>query len=711
MGLTSSSTGFKTERDKKLKEQNKDKIVIALAGNPNVGKSSIFNELTGLKQHTGNWAGKTVANTCGSFTYKRQEFILADIPGTYSLYSHSKEEEVARDFICFSGCQGAIVVCDATCLERNLNLVLQVAELVPKTILCVNLIDEAEKKGIFVNKKMLENLLKMPVVMTSATKKIGLKELKEEIYKIIKEDKIAERKSFYTESINSAVRAVRNVVEPYVNSGINLDWLSLKLIEADERLLDSIFKNIGIDLFSKNEILDRVKEEREKLNKKYNKPVSDEIISQLIKKAEKIASLCVSYKKENYNLKQEKIDRILTGKYTAVPIMLLMLGFVFYLTIKGANYPSELLARLLFGLEDKLIFLLDYVNMPRGITEFLVYGVYKVVAWVISVMLPPMAIFFPLFTLLEDLGYLPRIAFNLDRCFKCCSACGKQSLTMAMGFGCNAAGVVGCRIIDSPRERLIAIITNSMVPCNGRFPTLIAIITMFFVGIGGKYSSVFSALILTGVILFSIFMTFFTSKLLSMTVLKGVPSNFTLELPPYRKPQLIKLIIRSVYDRTVFVLARAVLVAIPAGAIIFILANTSYNSVLLLYYISSFLDPFARLIGLDGIILMAFILGFPANEIVIPIMLMAYLSTGTLSDYSSLEELKQILVNNGWTWLTAVCTMLFSLMHWPCSTTLLTIKKETKNIKWTLISFFMPTIMGIVICFIVASVARLLCLV
>jgi len=318
-----------------------------------------------------------------------------------------------------------------------------------------------------------------------------------------------------------------------------------------------------------------------------------------------------------------------------------------------------------------------------------------------------MAIFFPLFTLLEDLGYLPRVAFNLDKYFKKCSACGKQALTMMMGFGCNAAGVVGCRIIDSPRERLIAIITNNFVPCNGRFPTLIAILTMFFVASSGIGGSVMSALLLTCLIVLGIAMTFVASKILSMTILKGIPSSFTLELPPYRRPQVGKIIVRSIFDRTLFVLGRAVMVAAPAGLVIWILANVTVGGDTLLNHFSGFLDPFARLMGLDGVILMAFILGFPANEIVVPIIIMSYMSTGTLIELDSLSELRQLFVENGWTWITAVSTMLFSLMHWPCSTTCLTIKKETQSLKWTLISFAVPTLAGIIICIAFANIARL----
>ena len=389
--------------------------------------------------------------------------------------------------------------------------------------------------------------------------------------------------------------------------------------------------------------------------------------------------------------------------------MILLLGVIFWLTITGANVPSQILSAGLFWIQDRLTEFFVYIGAPAWVEGILIQGMYRTLAWVISVMLPPMAIFFPLFTLLEDLGYLPRIAFNLDNFFKKSCACGKQALTMCMGFGCNAAGIVGCRIIDSPRERLIAIITNNFVPCNGRFPTLIAIITMFFAGMfTGPFQSVISTVILTGVILLGIFMTLMISRLLSKTILKGVPTSFTLELPPYRKPQVGKIIVRSIFDRTLFVLGRAVVVAAPAGIVIWLMANITIGGVSVLTHCATFLNPFANMIGLDGYILMAFILGFPANEIVIPIIIMSYMATGTILDLESTSALHNLLVANGWTWHTAVCVMLFSLMHWPCSTTCLTIRKETQSLKWTGISFLVPTITGITICFIFTTIVRLL---
>ncbi len=378
-------------------------------------------------------------------------------------------------------------------------------------------------------------------------------------------------------------------------------------------------------------------------------------------------------------------------------MMLLLLFLVFWLTIVGANYPSEALHSFFASWEGKLMDGLCFLGIPKMGREMLVYGMYRVLTWVVSVMLPPMAIFFPLFTILEDSGYLPRVAFNLDKCFKKCNACGKQGITMCIGAGCNAAGVVGCRIIDSPRERLIAIITNSFMPCNGRFPTLIAVITMFFVGEAAG-ASIGAAFILTGIILLGVGLTFLVSWFLSVTFLKGVPSSFALEMPPYRRPQIGRVIIRSVLDRAMFVLGRAALTAAPAGILLWILANGRVNDMTILSYLSGLLDIPAKAMGLDGVILLAFLLGLPANEIVVPIMIMAYLSQGSLAEISEMSILKQLLVENGWTWTTAVSVMLFTLVHWPCATTCLTIRKETGSLKWTFLSFMIPTILGCAIC-------------
>ena len=687
------------------------KKTIALAGNPNVGKSTVFNTLTGLHQHTGNWTGKTVSNAKGKYIKNDIEYTIYDLPGTYSLISHSKEEELARDFICFEKPDVTIVVCDAVCLERNLNLVLQILEITDKVVVCVNLMDEAKKKKIEVDLEKLEKILGVPVVGTSARKNIGLNELIDKVERVISGNiKTKPIEIKYNKHIESSIEKVINSLDN-VNIQFNKRWISLKLIEDDKELINTLNTYLDKDIYEYKGILKSVSQARKILLESdiMINELKDSIVSNLVLRAEEIAKKCITFKNKDYNKKDRKIDKLLTNKLTGIPVMILLLITILWITIVGANYPSGILFDFLFKIESYLMYFFNFINIPLWLSEPLVYGVYRVLAWVVAVMLPPMAIFFPLFTLLEDVGYLPRIAFNLDKCFKKCHACGKQALTMCMGFGCNAVGVTGCRIIDSPRERMIAILTNSFVPCNGRFPTLISIITMFFVGFGTSLgNSLLSTLMLTGVILLGIFMTFIVSKILSKTILKGLPSSFTLELPPYRRPQIGKTIIRSIFDRTLFVLGRAISVAAPAGLVIWLMANISINGLSLLSHCSNFLDPFGELIGLDGVILMAFILGFPANEIVVPIMIMGYMATNNLTEFNNLVELKNLLINNGWTWITALCFMLFSLFHFPCSTTILTIKKETKSLKWTFISFVLPTLIGIILCFLVNNISILL---
>ena len=768
MGLSRDSVGIKSvDCGLEIRKRQEDDKVIALAGNPNVGKSTVFNEMTGMNQHTGNWPGKTVANAQGYANDGEQGYVMVDIPGCYSLMAHSTEEEVARDFICFENPDAVIVVCDATCLERNLNLVLQILEANRRAVVCVNLMDEAKKKSISIRFDVLEERLGVPVIGTAARSGKGLEQIYEglkhvlelnkrlesarymevvegeyaeteavdvemeavveaevedveveavaeaedvemeavveaevedveveaeaeaeaeetenaeakmkieeagskeaeeaeeaEAAETVKEaeaetkniaardiearnmeaaaenvndienevrktaEKAADRRFDenpaprilirYPEYIEAAIARLTPVVRKTAGEGVNIRWLCARLLDSNENLMEAVRKYLA-PVAESLEVSSLLAEIREEWKERgiTQKRVSDDMASVFVRKAEFICRGAVVYENQKYDKKDRLLDRLFTSKATGFPIMFLILLGVFWLTITGANYPSELLSTGLFWVEDRISELFLAIGMPVLVNDLLVHGVYRVLAWVISVMLPPMAIFFPLFTLLEDFGYLPRVAFSLDRCFKRCAACGKQALTMCMGFGCNAAGIIGCRIIDSPRERLIAMITNNFVPCNGRFPTMIAIITMFFVGsAAGAFSSVLSAAILAGVIVLGVLMTLLISKILSATVLKGVPSSFTLELPPYRKPQIGKVIVRSIFDRTLFVLGRAIVVAAPAGLIIWLMANISVGDATLLAHCSGFLDPFAQVIGMDGVILLAFILGFPAN--------------------------------------------------------------------------------------------------
>lgn len=711
MGLTSRSTGINAvDMGFNIEKNSPSDKIIVLAGNPNVGKSSVFNKLTGLKQHTGNWPGKTVSNAQGICTHNEHDYIMVDIPGTYSLAAHSKEEEVARDFLCFGCPDACVIVCDATCIERNLNLVLQVLEIMPRAVVCVNLLDEAEKHGITVNIKELSKRLGVPVTGTVARNGRGLSELLDSVEKVLKTppSPIAVR---YTNPIEEAIKILMPVLsDKFSQININCRWAALRLLEGEKKLIEKISSYTGTDILSDEDIGNATRHALQYLqeNGVENERISDIIVSCTVLTAEDICNGIVKCREHGYRSFDRNADRLLTNRLTGIPVMLLLLCVVLWLTIFGANLPSQFLSSAFTSLESVLLGLCVRLGVPEIIYEPLILGVYHVLTWVVSVMLPPMAIFFPLFTILEDLGYLPRVAFNLDNCFKKCSACGKQALTMCMGFGCNAAGIVGCRIIDSPRERFIAVLTNCFVPCNGKFPALITIITLFFAfSDTGLIQSASCALMLTAVVILGIIMTFVSSKLLSKTILKGQPSSFTLELPPFRRPDIGSIIVRSVFDRTLFVLGRAVSIAAPAGLIIWLFANINIGNLTLLQYCSGLLDPFAKAIGLDGTILFAFILGTPANEIVIPLIIMAYMSGGTLTETASIAQLKPMLISNGWTWITAVNMILFSIMHWPCATTLLTIKKETGSIKWTLLAIAIPTAFGILSCFIFTSIARL----
>ena len=603
---------------------------VALAGNPNVGKSTVFNALTGSRQHTGNWSGKTVA--CAERRLRGGGLTLTDLPGTYSLRAHSEEERAAREFLVSGQACAVVLVADAGCLERSLILALQVLEVQKNAILCLNLMDEAAKKGIEIDAAALERELGIPVIPCAARQGKGLHELEAAIHR---------------------AAAGENETHP----------TAIRYPAMDEDLTE---------------------EQRD-----------DIATAAAALRAEEIALTCVR-QPECACARDDRADDVILSRRFGVPLMLLLLAGVFYITLFGANVPSEWLSTHLLALGTPFAGALAKLGLPPFFVSMLTDGLWRVLATVVSVMLPPMAIFFPLFTLLEDAGYLPRVAFQLDHAFQCARASGKQSLTMCMGFGCNACGVSGCRIIDSPRERLIAILTNSFAPCNGRFPLLIFLCSVFFAG-----SAAGGALLLTGVIAASVGLTLLVSRILSATVLRGEAVSFALELPPYRMPQIGRVIVRSVRDRTLFVLARAAAVAAPAGVLIWILANVQIENTAILSHITAFLDPAARVFGIDGVILLAFILGFPANELVMPLIVMGYLSSGTIASGVDFASFRALLLANGWTVQTALCTLVLTVAHAPCSTTCLTILRETRSAKWTLAAVLIPAGIGLALCILI----------
>lgn len=670
---------------------------IVLAGNPNVGKSTVFNALTGLRQHTGNWPGKTVTAARGMCAFEGETFQIIDTPGAYSLRAHSAEEEAAMEAICFGHADAVIVVCDAACLERNLNLLYQVMESTDRAVLCVNLMDEAEKKGIHVSVKALSERLGIPAVGACAREGKGLKALLRAAKRVM-EQTPQPRRAGYPAAVEKAARELANVLEKPLNDATNPRFAALRLLENDACFRKELAKRMVINASVEAAIQHaRVKTG---LNEE---ALSALLTGEIYQAAEAVcaASLRKTAGREDVQLKW---DRRLTG-WAGVPVMLLLLALVFFITLKGANWPSAWLAVMFDKMETLLRSGLSTLGTPPFWTALLTEGAFRTLGKVIAVMLPPMAIFFPLFTLLEDLGYLPRAAFFLDGMFERCHACGKQALTMCMGCGCNAVGVMGCRIIDSPRERMIAVLTNSFMPCNGRFPTLFAMLSLFFAG-GGVGGALASAGLLTALAVLAIGVTFGISRLLSATVLRGVPSSYTLELPAYRRPQFGKVILRSILDRTLFVMGRAAAVAAPAGVVIFLLTHIQAGGQTLLTHITSFLDPLGRLMGLDGVILAGFLLGFPANEIVLPIIALAYTAGSGLQETADLAALGSLLRANGWTALTALNLMLFSLFHFPCSTTLLTIRKETNSGKWTAFAFALPACIGTLFCMITTAIAK-----
>ncbi len=691
---------------RKRRCEEKREITVALAGNPNVGKSTLFNSLTGMRVHTGNWAGKTVGCAAGFFETDKYRVRLVDIPGTYSLFSHSEEERIARDYISFGKSDITVVVCDSTALEQNLNLALQITEIGGRCVLALNFSDEARKKGIEVDSQRLSEILSIPVVKVVAHKKKSLDALKSLICSLYEAGDISSPRSpVYIEPIERAAGEISSVIRDTGRDGALSRWLGLRLMDADGDFFDELLSD-----FSREE-RERAEEGAARAAKILGESgisreeLSDIIVERLVEDAADIAKEVTLRKGKDE--RDRRIDRILTGRFTAYPFMLVLLFLVFWITLSLANIPSELLSRLFVFLEGILTEVCARIGVPDVLHGALVLGVFRTLGQVVSVMLPPMVIFFPLFALLEDSGYLPRIAYNLDRPFACAGACGKQALTMCMGLGCNAVGIVGCRIIDSRRERSLAAVTNSLVPCNGRLPMMITLISVFYLFLMPRANGALTALTLMGFIVLGVAMTFLSTAILSKTLLRGERSSFIIELPPYRRPRFISVTLHSLKDKCLSVLLRAISVAAPMGLIIWIMANVYIGGESLIAAVADFLLPFGRLMGLDGVILLAFILGIPANEIVVPLIIMIYSASGAIGADMGVEAVSAVFANAGWTPVTAICATVFSLFHWPCSTSLLTVYRETKSKGLTAIAFILPTVIGILLCIFINFASKL----
>ena len=710
-------------------------VLAALAGNPNVGKSTVFNALTGLRQHTGNWPGKTIARAEGAFAHRGSRVKVVDLPGAYSLQAGSADEEAAREFLLFGRPDVTVVVVDATRLERNMNLALQILDVTDRVVVFVNLMDEARRHGVAVDAPKLERELGVPVVAGSARSSTGIDALLDAAHGVAtgRTRTTPLRLSQQAPGVERAVAALAEEVAEAFPGLPNGRWVAQRLLNADDAVAEAVrsgeLGQLGGDsggappAAPAESSRTRVLRTAQRLRWDLPADFHDTWMERAYAAAHDVAARVEVRGLRRAGLNVDRaLDRLLTNRWLGFPLMLAILAAVFWITIEGANVPSGLLAALLIDTaHPALKGVGDAAGLPWWLSGFLFDGVYLATAWVVAVMLPPMAIFFPIFTLLEDFGYLPRVAFNLDALFRRAGAHGKQALTMCMGFGCNAAGVVSARVIDSPRERLIAILTNNFSLCNGRWPTQILIASIFIGALAPAHlAGLVSAAAVVGIAVLGIGAMFFASWFLSTTVLRGEATSFSLELPPYRPPRVLRTLYTSLIDRTLIVLWRAVVFAVPAGAVIWLASNVTAGGASVAEHAVGWLDPFGLLIGLNGVILLAYVVAIPANEIVIPTVLMLTVLTaggaaagtgagaGVMFELDGVEATGDLLRAGGWTLLTAVNLMLFSLLHNPCSTTIYTIYRETRSARWTTVASLLPVALGLTVCFLVTQVWRLL---